>query len=113
MPAILPSIPIDHDPILARFFVLYQIAWIQAEDFFHSRGLQAFALAAEHYLPFLMRHAQGDWGMVCLEDAEANDQRCEVGERILSSYKLQNGTKFWIMTEADRSSTCILLPEEY
>lgn len=51
--------------------------------------------------------------MVCLEDAEANDQACEVGERILSSYKLQNGTKFWIMTEADRSSTCILLPEEY
>ncbi len=45
MPAILPSIPIDHDPILARFFVLYQIAWIQAEDFFHAQGRQAFALA--------------------------------------------------------------------
>jgi hypothetical protein len=75
--------------------------------------LQAFALAEENYLPFLMRHAQGDWGGVCPEDAEANDQACEAGERLLSSYKLRDGTKVWIMTEADRSSTCILLPEEY
>src|SRR5580765_9111531 len=42
---LLPSIPIDSDPMLVRFFLPYQIHWIQAEDFFHSRGLQAFALA--------------------------------------------------------------------
>jgi hypothetical protein len=76
-------------------------------------ALQAFALAAENYLPFLARHAKGDWGEVCPEDARANDRACEAGERLLSAYKLQSGTKLWIVTEADRSSTCILLPEEY
>jgi hypothetical protein len=76
-------------------------------------ALQAFAVARENYLPYLMRHARGDWGEVCPDDAESNDEARETGERLLSSYKLRNGTKFWIITEADRSSTCILLPEEY
>jgi hypothetical protein len=76
-------------------------------------ALQAFASAEENYLPYLMRHAGGDWGEVCPEDALANDEAREDGERLLSAYRLQIGTKIWIITEADRSSTCILLPEEY
>ena len=76
-------------------------------------ALQTFALAEEHYIPYLLRHAGGDWGEVCPEDAAANDEALEVGERLLSAYRLRSGTKFWIITEADRSSTCILLPEEY
>ena len=60
-----------------------------------------------------MRHACGDWGTVCPDDALANDEALEEGERLLSAYKLRDGTKVWIITEADRSSTCILLPDEY
>jgi hypothetical protein len=76
-------------------------------------ALHAFFETHESYLLYLARHARGDWGEVCEEDARANDDACEAGERILSAYKLQDGTKLWIITEADRSSTCILLPEEY
>lgn len=76
-------------------------------------ALHAFAAAEENYLPYLMRHAGGDWGTVSPEDARANDQALRGGERLLSAYRLQGGTKIWIITEADRSSTCLLLPEEY
>lgn len=60
----------------------------------------------------LQRHAQGDWGNVCPEDAELNAEALQHGDRLLSAY----GTgphKFWIITEADRSVTTILLPEDY
>jgi invasion protein IalB len=76
-------------------------------------ALDALAEAKESPLPYLMRHTHGDWGEVCPEDARANDAACETEERLLSSYRLRDGTKLWIITEADRSSTCILLPEEY
>ncbi|MBW8875207.1 MAG: hypothetical protein JF614_09600 [Acidobacteria bacterium] len=76
-------------------------------------ALHAFARSNEDYFSYLLRHERGDWGEVCPEDAEANDQASKTGERLLSAYRLLNGTKIWIVTEADRSSTCILLPEEY
>jgi len=76
-------------------------------------ALGAFADAEEPYLPYLMRHARSDWGVVSPEDARANDEACEMGDRLLSAYRLRDGTKVWIITEADRSSTCILLPEDY
>ena len=47
------------------------------------------------------------------DDARANDRALIDGERLLSAYTLVGGTKVWVITEADRSSTCILLPEEY
>lgn len=62
---------------------------------------------------FLDRHVSGDWGDVGAEDKRANDRDLVDEGRLLSSYKLQDGTKIWVITEADRSSTCILLPEEY
>ena len=61
----------------------------------------------------LQKHANGDWGEVCKEDWELNDEALELGYRILSVYTSSNGVKFWIITEADRSATTILLPEEY
>jgi len=61
----------------------------------------------------LQRHANGDWGEVCKEDWELNDEALELGHRILSVYTSSNGVKFWIITEADRSATTILLPSEY
>ena len=62
---------------------------------------------------FLKRHVTGDWGEVDEEDCRENElsvvQRC----RLLSAYTLSNGTKLWIITEADRSATTLLLPSEY
>ena len=60
----------------------------------------------------LQRHQSGDWGNISAEDAIENDFSVVYGNRILSSYSL--GTeRLWIITEADRSSTTLLLPEEY
>jgi len=61
----------------------------------------------------LMRHGTGDWGDLCDEDKAANDLAVLDGSRILSAYKDRQGAGFWIITEADRSVTTILLPEDY
>lgn len=60
----------------------------------------------------LQRHQHGDWGSVSVEDAEDNEYAVVNGLRILSSYQLGDA-RIWIITEADRSSTTLLLPEEY
>lgn len=60
----------------------------------------------------LRRHASGDWGDVCPEDASENELSLKEGFRLLSVY----GTgerRFWIITEADRSVTTVLMPEDY
>jgi hypothetical protein len=62
---------------------------------------------------FLARHASGDWGDVCREDKQLNDEALVEGSRLLSAYDLANGERLWIITEADRSSTCLLRPSEY
>jgi hypothetical protein len=67
----------------------------------------------EERLDALRRHASGDWGEVDEEDRLANDNALRTGERILSIYTSSNGKKFWIVTEADRSKTILLLPEDY
>jgi len=63
-------------------------------------------------LAALRRHENGDWGAVCDEDAAENDSALTFGERILSAYETEHGT-IWIITEADRSATTVLLPAEY
>jgi hypothetical protein len=60
----------------------------------------------------LARHEHGDWGAMNAADAEGNDAAVGDGGRILSVYRLPDGTTLWIMTEADRSLTRLLLPEE-
>lgn len=62
---------------------------------------------------FLRRHIKGDWGDCDTEDAEANDRAVLERARIFSVYRTATDVKIWVITEADRSSTCILLPEEY
>ena len=62
---------------------------------------------------FLRRHQHGDWGSVPPEDAEENQISVETGCRILSSYFLNDTERLWIITEADRSVTTLLLPDEY
>jgi len=69
--------------------------------------------AGDTALPFLHRHVCGDWGDLDREDRCENDISVQNGFRILSAYHTSRGVKLWIITEADRSSTTILLPEEY
>lgn len=61
----------------------------------------------------LARHQRGDWGALGRDDKRANDEALNDGSRLLSAYKARDGTKFWIITEADRSATTLLLPSEY
>lgn len=63
-------------------------------------------------LGLLGRHIGGDWGELDANDTAANVHAVQHDLRVLSSYKVGNG-KVWIITEADRSSTCLLLPHEY
>lgn len=70
-------------------------------------------LAAEDISVALNRHGCGDWGEVCDSDWKANDYAIKDGERILSVYNSSGGDKFWIITEADRSYTTVLMPDDY
>lgn len=67
----------------------------------------------EDILAGIQRHQAGDWGNLDDEDLAANDRALAEGRRILSAYNAANGTRFWIITEADRSVTTLLLPEDY
>ena len=61
----------------------------------------------------LRRHAAGDWGEVDAHDRTANDEALMSNERILSVYRSANEITFWVITEADRSVTTVLLPDDY
>ncbi len=54
-----------------------------------------------------------DWGIVCEDDRRENEFSVKEGFRVLSAYKTEKGEKIWIITEADRNSTSLLLPSEY
>ena len=62
---------------------------------------------------FLRRHQNGDWGETCHEDAQMNEDALQHGGRLFSVYRLKSGAIVWIITEADRASTTLLLPSEY
>lgn len=64
-------------------------------------------------LRLLARHLSGDWGDVGHEDWQENEVSLRRGFRLLSAYKLRSGERVWVITEATRESTTILLPEEY
>lgn len=71
------------------------------------------AIPNQELMGALQRHMQGDWGDCCPEDKTSNDDALLQGERLVSTYTSTGGTRFWIITEADRSVTTMLLPEEY
>ena len=76
-------------------------------------ALEALDEAGQEPVDFLDRHSCGNWGIVPEEDWGLNDDAVLHGRRILSSYRLVSGEKVWIITEADRSATTLLLPDEY
>lgn len=77
-----------------------------AEEMESDKGFAAFVHAS------FLRHSQGDWGEMCEEDKQANEDALIHGDRLFSSYTL-NDWKVWIITEWDRSYTTILFPSEY
>ena len=76
-------------------------------------ALEALEKAKQQPQEFLDRHTSGDWGEVDSHDAAESELSLQRGFRLLSSYTTRSGDKLWIITEADRSATTLLLPEEY
>jgi hypothetical protein len=75
-------------------------------------ALKLLLEAGGHPFDYLARHATGDWGELCAFDRRQNEIALREGYRVLSSYDIPTG-RIWIITEADRSVTTILSPEEY
>jgi hypothetical protein len=76
-------------------------------------ALAAFEKTDESSLVYLMRHVSGDWGDVSEDDRRSNAFALDNGLRLFSAFHLADGTKLWVITEADRSMTTMLLPSEY
>lgn len=78
-----------------------------------AQGLREGTIKQRDLSVLIIRHMTADWGIVDRFDAGANDDALRAGSRLLSAYNLKDGRKVWIITEADRSYTTILFPEEY
>jgi hypothetical protein len=76
-------------------------------------AIDALETARQQPQEFLARHASGDWGDLDSQDMAENQFSLTHGFRLLSSYKTAAGENLWIITEADRSATTLLLPDEY
>lgn len=76
-------------------------------------AIAAADAANDMLMRYVARHVVGEWGDLPPEDVRANAHALKDGSRLLSAYHLRDGTKIWIWTEADRASTCVMLPSEY
>ncbi|MBA3256332.1 MAG: hypothetical protein H0T64_06745 [Pyrinomonadaceae bacterium] len=83
------------------------------ETFITPGAQEALDIAGQTAIQFLRRHMSSDWGEVSEDDAQQNELSLREGFRLLSAYRTVKGQKLWIITEADRSATTILLPDEY
>ena len=76
-------------------------------------ALEALEEANQNPFEFLERHQAGDWGELCEDDKSENEFSLKNGFRILNAYRTLHDVKVWVITEADRSVTTLLLPHEY
>ena len=80
-------------------------------------GVNNLMCENDHFRMFvhecLVRHMMGDWGDLCEGDKQENERALVESNRLFSAYKAEGFPKIWIITESDRSSTCILFPDEY
>ena len=74
---------------------------------------EALQIAGQTAIEFLRRHMSCDWGELSHDDVSENELSLKEGFRLLSNYRTGKGQQLWVITEADRSSTTILLPSEY
>ena len=82
-----------------------------------TRGVNDLVAEDEAFAKFVMnsltRHCRGDWGNLTDEDKQENELSLKAGYRLLSTYESEGLPTIWIITEADRSTTTILFPDEY
>jgi hypothetical protein len=83
------------------------------QTFITPGAQEALEMAGQTAIEFLRRHLSGDWGELSEADVKENELSIEQGFRLLSRYETAKGERIWIITEADRSATTILLPDEY
>lgn len=95
----------NHRPTFARFSLGQTYITIGAEEALMSAGQTG--------IEFLRRHVSGDFGELSDDDVSENELSLREGFRVLGAYRTAKGEKLWIITEADRSATTILLPSEY
>ncbi|ALP61357.1 hypothetical protein [Paraburkholderia caribensis] len=76
-------------------------------------ALNALEHASISAIYLLIRHACGDWGDLCDADRQENELALYTGARLLSSYMIRDNLQVWVITEADRSATTLLLPGDY
>jgi hypothetical protein len=95
----------DKPPTITRFAL--------GQTFITPGAEEALQIAGQTATEFLRRHMSGDWGELSDEDVRENEFSLKEGLRLLSAYQTGKGQKLWIITEADRSATTILLPSEY
>lgn len=73
----------------------------------------ALRVPAQDIIVAVQKHARGDWGELDFEDSQLNDLRLQEGGPIASIFRASNGVKFYVLTESDRATTTVVLPEEY
>ena len=100
-----PNHTTNKQPTITRFTLGRTLITPGAEE--------ALQIAGQTATEFLRRHMSGDWGELSDEDVRENEFSLKEGLRLLSAYQTGKGQKLWIITEADRSATTILLPSEY
>ena len=97
--------PHSHTNGVARFAL--------GQTFITPGAIKALELTGQSAIEFLRRHMAGDWGELSDDDIKENELSLEKGFRLLSRYETSKGERLWIITEADRSATTVLLPSEY
>jgi len=103
------GIPLANNSPRGKPMIRFQLGQVVATP----GALRALEKAEQLPAEFLDRHVNGDWGDVPDADKQENEVSVEQGFRILSSYTTSAGDRIWVLTEADRSATILLLPEEY
>jgi len=79
-----------------------------------TRGaIEALREASHFPVEFLIRHKHGDWGELDPEDRAENERSLSLGHRLLSAYDTRKEERIWVITEATRESTTLLLPSDY
>lgn len=100
------NLPTEIQPLAVPVFELGQVvATPGALEALNHLGLSGLEL--------LRRHHRGEWGNLDAEDVETNNAALQNGSRLFSAYQITEQIRIWIITEADRSVTTFLLPEEY
>ena len=92
-------------PIVTRFAL--------GQTYITPGAEEALQIAGQTAIEFLRRHMSCDWGDLSDDDIKENELSLKKGFRLLSNYRTGKGQQLWIITEADRSATTVLLPAEY